>query len=71
MPLGCTGALRKRSRTSGSSASSKEVKTVASKFARAYGKRGLLVAIALITALANARFGWELHMRPEGFFDGG
>jgi hypothetical protein len=47
------------------------VKTVASKFARAYGKRGLLVAIAVITAVANAKFGWVNHFGPEGFFDGG
>jgi hypothetical protein len=47
------------------------VKTVASKFARVYGKRGLLVAIAVITALANAKLGCIGHVFPEGFFDGG
>jgi hypothetical protein len=47
------------------------VKTVASKFARVYAKRGLLAAIAVMTALANAKLGWCGHVLPDGFFDGG
>jgi hypothetical protein len=42
------------------------VKTVASKFARVYGKRGILLAIAVLAAVAGAKG----HV-PYGFFDGG
>ena len=44
---------------------------MATKFARVYGKRGLLAAIAVIAALVSAKFGWMFHANPEGFFDGG
>jgi hypothetical protein len=46
------------------------VKTVATKFVRAYGKRGLLAAIAVVSALVSAKCGWG-HHGPVGFFDGG
>jgi len=48
------------------------VNTVASKFAKVYGKRGVLVVIAVIAALVSARTGWGIdHAEPLGFFDGG
>ena len=43
---------------------------MATKFVWAYGKRGLLVAIAVCTALVSAKTGWH-HHGPVGFFDGG
>jgi hypothetical protein len=41
---------------------------VASKFAKAYGKRGFLAVIAVVVALVAAKAG---HVTPYGFFDGG
>ncbi|HEY3920792.1 MAG TPA: hypothetical protein VGL76_01645 [Gaiellaceae bacterium] len=35
-----------------------------------YGKRGLLLAIAVLTALLGAHGGGH-HLAPTGFFDGG
>jgi len=43
---------------------------VASKFATAYGKRGVLVVIAVISALVAAKCG-PTHFGDLGFFDGG
>jgi hypothetical protein len=45
------------------------VKTVASKFASAYGKRVFLVATAVLAALVAAKCGH--HSAFDGFFDGG
>jgi hypothetical protein len=46
------------------------VKTVARKLTWLYGKRGLLLAIAVLTALLGAHGGYHA-MTPGGFFDGG
>ncbi len=43
---------------------------MASKFAEAYGKRGLLLAIAVLTALIAAKAGGH-QFATGGFFDGG
>jgi hypothetical protein len=42
---------------------------VASKFASVYGRRGLLLAIAVLAALVGAKTGH--HLTTNGFFDGG
>ena len=42
---------------------------MASKFAKAYGKRGFLAVIAVVAALVAAKIGH--HPTPYGFFDGG
>ena len=57
------GAPLRRSRTFGSKAL-EEVKTVAKKL----GKRGLLLALVVVSALLGAR---GHHITPDGFFDGG
>jgi hypothetical protein len=41
---------------------------VARKLTRLYGKRGLLLALAVVAALISAKGG---HIHPDGFFDGG
>jgi hypothetical protein len=46
------------------------VKTVASKFAKAYGKRGFLIVIALVASLVSAKVGGDQNTWL-GFFDGG
>jgi hypothetical protein len=42
---------------------------VASKFAWVSGKRGFLVALALLAAFVAAKTG--ANLTPDGFFDGG
>jgi hypothetical protein len=45
------------------------VNTVAPKFAKKYGKRALLLAVAVLAAMIAAKTGH--HAGSIGFFDGG
>jgi hypothetical protein len=48
------------------------VKTVAGKLARLYGKRGIILALSVVAAIAGAKCGGGFHSENVwGFFDGG